>query len=170
MASAPKLYTRLARPALSAGSYSSLWLAADHLMIVKSNGYSEDYARVELRDVKAFFMTDSERRGWWTATWAVLAGLCAIIVVNTVSGREIPWISGAVLLLFLGGLIWNSVLGAGCRVYVVTGVQTAVLPALVRRKRAERVLARLQPLIAAAQADLVNVAPAASERPPTIAP
>jgi hypothetical protein len=42
---------------------------------------------------------------------------------------------------------------------VLTGVQTAELPSLVRFKKARRILAQLQPLVAAAQADLVVPVP-----------
>ena len=53
------------------------------------------------------------------------------------------------------GLLWNHVLGPGCRAFVVTGVQTAELPALIRSKKARRVLARLQPLVNEIQSSLV---------------
>ena len=50
--------------------------------------------------------------------------------------------------------MWNQLLGPGCTLHNVTGVQTARLEAVVRWRRAEKLLARLQPLIEAAQQDL----------------
>jgi len=166
MAASAKPYLKLTRNTVGLGRYSSLWLAPDHLMLVTSNGYSEDYARVELRDIKGFFVTETERRGWWTTAWGILAVIWALVIFASVIDKEWPVISLLLLVLTLGAIAWNHALGAGCRTYVVTGVQTAVLPSLVRTRKVNRVLARLQPLIEAAQADLVVTPPAESNLPP----
>jgi hypothetical protein len=170
MATSPRPYTRLTRAALSAGTYSSLWLGRDHLMIVKSNGYSQDYARVELRDIKGFFTTETERRGWWLTVWSIFGVIELMLVISNLISDEVPWISGSLLVVAVGLVQWNHALGAGCRVYVVTGVQTAVLHSLVRRRKAQSVLGRLRPLIEAAQADLVTAPQAGPAQPPTIVP
>lgn len=165
MAKAPKLYTRLTRNAAGLGSYSSLWLASDHLMIVRSTGYNESYTRIQLSDIKAVFLVAGGRRGWWALSWLIVFGWSAVFFILGLSGRDVPYVSGIFLALGTTGLIWNQLLGPGCRAYAVTGVQTAPLPSLVRMKKARRVLARLEPLVAAAQADLV-LAPAAVIEPP----
>jgi hypothetical protein len=169
MAPTSKPYTKLTRNTASLGTYSSLWLAADHLMVVRSNGYSETYARLEFRDIKGFFTTPTERRGWWMTAWAILGVIWLIVVLASLGNSETPIISSILLVLTIGALLWNFRLGAGCTVYVVTGVQTAPLPSLVRARKAARVLARLQPLIVAAQADLVVAPQAGPEAPPTFA-
>jgi hypothetical protein len=74
-------------------------------------------------------------------------------------------ISAIFLAFFVAAVIWNFILGLGCRVYVVTNVQTAVLPAIVRQKKARRVLGRINAEIRAAQADLVPVIATASANP-----
>lgn len=168
MAEAPKPYTRLTRNASGVGTHTSLWLGPDHLMIVTSSGYIENYARLQFRDVKAFFVTGSDRRLGWRVAWGVLATLLAIMVVVALVNRETPVFSGIFLALTLAGAVWNELLGPGCHTYVVTGVQTARLPALVRMKKTRRVLGRLQPLIEAAQADLVVVPAAPPEPPPLV--
>ena len=169
MAKTPKVYTRLTRNAAGVATYSSLWLATDHLMLVSSTGFSESYARVMLRDIKAMFITQTDRRAWWNFAWAIPAGIAAIRIVADFAVAEQP--VGSVVFLAVGvvGVLWNTWLGPGCRVYVVTGVQTAKVPALVRIKKARHVMARLQPLIAAAQADLIAATPetvAATGAPP----
>lgn len=168
MAKAPKIYTRLTRNAPGLGSYSSLWLAHDHLMIVRSTGYNESYTRIQLSDIKAVFLVAGERRRWWALIWLIIFGWSGVLFAIGLGDRDVPYVSGIFLALGTTGLIWNHLLGPSCRAYVVTGVQTAPLPSLVRRKKARHVLARLEPLVAAAQADLV-VAPAVVVEPPVAA-
>lgn len=174
MAKTPQLYTRLTRNAASVGSYSSLWLAADHLMIVRSTGYTESYARLQLGDLKGIFLTASDRRMWWGITWGVFAVLGGMVMIVTLAGRGTPMFSAFFFLMGAIGLVANHLLGPGCRAYVLTGVQTAELPSLVRMKKARRIVAQLQPLIAAAQAGLTVRAvppatPAASAAGPAVA-
>ena len=159
MAKTPKVYTRLTRNAAGVAAYSSLWRAADHLLVVSSTGFSESYARIMFRDIKAFFVIPSDRRMWWTITWGLPLGIAFIRMVLVALGGEWPIGSLVIFAIGLIGLVWNFALGAGCRVLVMTAVQTSPLPALVRIKRARKVLAELQPLIASAQADLVATAP-----------
>ena len=129
------------------------------MMMVTSTGYTEDYARVMLRDVKGFFVTPTDRRMWFRVGW----GICALLflagtAVGVASNTE-PYFRGFFLFFCTVVVIWNEALGPTCRVSVVTGVQTARIPSLARRKKAVRVLAQLRPLIEAAQADLVPPLP-----------
>lgn len=177
MANPAKIYTRLTRNAAGFGSYSSLWLAADHLMIVKSTGYTENYSRLQLSDLKAIFLTATDRRMWWSICWGLIAMPGFIGVVFTFTNKQTPLFSAIAALVGTVGLIWNTLLGPGCRAHVMTGVQLAELPALIRLKKARRVLAQLQPLVEQAQAHLVpavpplppvSVPPAGMVVPPTI--
>lgn len=149
-----KPYERLTRNAAGVASYASLWLGDGHLLLVTSSGFAETYARVQLRDVQAIFLVASDRRLWWNITWAVPAMIVAIVMAGTLSHGQVPFVSGPLLLVFSCCLLWNAGLGPGCLAYVRTGVQTARLPSIVRMKQGRRVLARLQPLIEAAQGDL----------------
>jgi hypothetical protein len=167
MAKPPKAYTRVTRNAAGLGSYSSLWLAADHLLIVRSNGYTESYSRVQLHEIKGFFLTPSSRRAWWGAMWGVVAAIGAMMLMSAIANGGNPAWSLIFLVPGVAGLVWNYSMGPGCRGYVVTGVQTAELPALRRMKKAHRVLAQLQPLIEAAQTDLAL--PPVIVQPPVMA-
>jgi hypothetical protein len=164
MTPAAPLYTRLTRNTAGVGSYSSLWLAADHVMIVRSTGYQESYARLQLRDFKALFLVTTDRRMWWSLAWGAFAVPGILVAVVSAIQRQPPLFSAFFAVLGVAGLIGNHLLGPGCKAYVMTGVQTAELPALVRIKKARRVITRLQPLIQQAQADLA-AAPAVV--PPT---
>lgn len=167
---AAKLYTRLTRNATQLGSYSSLWRGPDHLMIVRSTGYHESYARLQFTDVKAFFLTDSPRRMWWGYVWGIVAGWAGFVLILALVNRERP--IGSVFFFAIGalGFVWNYLLGPGCRAYVLTGVQTAEMPALVRLRKARRVIAQLEPIIHAAQQDFVVASPPPAPSPPIAAP
>lgn len=154
MAATSKTYTRLTRDAAGVGSYASLWLAADHLVIARSTGLNESYTRLHLRDTKGFFLTKTDRRMWWGSFWGVIVGLSGIALVVTLTSGDTPIVSVIFFVLGVAGFLWNHFLGEGCRAYVVTGVQTAELPSLVRFPKTRKVFARLEPLIAQAQADL----------------
>lgn len=171
MAAKPKLYTRLTRSVAGLASYSSLWLGGDHLLLVSSTGYSETYARIMLSDIQALFIIPTGRRLWWGITWGVLAGICGIRVGVSLGYGMRPVGSAIFLAVALIALALNWLWGAGCRVLVLTGVQNTKLPSLTRRRKTRAVLARLQPLIAAAQADRPAAAVAsvpASEATPAV--
>ncbi|MSU47483.1 MAG: hypothetical protein EXS37_00040 [Opitutus sp.] len=162
MPRAPKEYSRLTPDAGGIGSYFSMWVSADCLITVRSSGYHETYSRVELSEVKAIFLTVTRRRLWWGIVWVVVAGLAVLTLIISLVQHVTPVTSLIFAVPAVIGLLWNHWLGAGCRAYVVTGVQTAELPALARIKKARRVVAKLQPMIATAQIYLVSP-PAAPE-------
>jgi hypothetical protein len=98
--------------------------------------------------------------------WFILALFSGVFLSNTLYSGGRPFVSGTILAFSLIFIVWNTLLGPSCKAYVVTGVQTAQLPSLVRRRKARKVLARLQPLIAALQADMTAPPPL----PPVEAP
>jgi hypothetical protein len=149
----PRTYERLSRPATSFGSYRSLWLAADHLLLVTSTGYSEDYQRLQFSDIRGFFVIPSDRRLYWHMPWVICALFSALFMVNTLYSGSLnpPVISGTILGLSVVFFVWNQLMGPTCSTFVITGVQTAPLPSLVRLRKTRKVLARIEPLIAAAQ-------------------
>jgi len=166
MAKQPKLYTRLSRPSMSVGSYNTLWLGPDHLLLVNSTGYTEEYRRILLSDIQGIFTVASPGRSLtWQIVWIVIMVICGLVMLTRVLTGETPYVSGVLLGLALIGLIWNKLLGDGCKVYAITRVQTVQLPSLVRRKKARRVLFRLEPLIVAAQKQVTPTLPVEAVRP-----
>jgi hypothetical protein len=155
MAKTPKVYTRLTRSPLQLGTYKSLWLAADHFMQVDSSGYVESYQRFQLSDVQAFFIQASNRRLYWNLFWTLWAVVAGIPFVWSLLDGGMPGASMVFLGIATVFLLWNNLLGPSCRVYLVTKVQTLHLAGVARRRQANRVLGRLQPLIESAQSSLV---------------
>ncbi len=171
MARAPKTYTRLTRNAVGLGAYSGLWAGQGDLILVRSTGYSEHYARLRLHDIKGFFTLGGDRRLGWGLVWGVVLFFSGIVAIVGWQRDEAPIASSIVAGIALVILVWNQLLGPACRMYVVTDVQVLPLPAVVRRSRARRLLARLQPMILEAQADLVSTASVATpETAPSAAP
>jgi hypothetical protein len=159
---AQRLYTRLTPTRRLLGGFASLWLGPDHLLQVHSTGYTESYSRIHLREIKGIFVTGSERRQNIGLVWALI-GLVVLFIVMLSSKSVLASVITAAILIV--PLIWNHLLGLGCRFYIVTGVQTAPIEAVARWPRARKLLARIQPVIEAAQADLGPVAP-----PPPVEP
>lgn len=155
MAKAPRSYQKLTRTQAGLGRYSSLWLATDHVLLVKSTGYKEDYQRIQFADIQAILVSPSDRRQNWAIAWGVAAAIPLLPLVISLFHYETPIVSSIFLGVALVVFLINHLLGPTCRVSVVTRVQTTRFP-LVRRRKADQVLARLQPLIEAAQADLLT--------------
>lgn len=164
MPKTPRIYERLTRPATSVGSYRSLWMATDHLLLVNSTGYTEDYQRIQYSDIKGFFVIPSDRRLFWHVPWVICALFSGIFVAYALYSGKRPYFSGTFLALSLIFIAWNHLLGPSCTALVVTGVQTAPLPSMVRLRKTRKALARLQPLVAAVQSGMPPLPPV--ETPP----
>ncbi len=151
-----RFYRRLTRNRSGLGTYSSLWLGPDHLLLVVSTGFSETYQRFYFRDIQSLVVADSGRFMLLLALAGCGLLLCGVPAAITLfSGSSaFPWLlvpTIPTLIIFL----WNLALGRTCKVHIVTGVQTVPLPPLSRFRRTRRVFARIVPLIEAAQASLV---------------
>lgn len=151
-----RYYRRLTRPRSGVGTYSSLWLGPDHLLVVTSSGFSESYQRFYFRDIQAFAVADSVRFAVYNAvTGCVLGFLGLIALLNTLLGKGV---SGFILIPAAPALIvlaWNLFLGRTCKVTLLSGVQSVALRPLSRFRRTRKVFARIVPLIEAAQSALV---------------
>jgi hypothetical protein len=152
----PPRYQRLTRASMGLVSYSSLWLAPDHVLLVEATGVHEAYQRFYLRDIQAILISESEKYFYFNLIAVVLLGIAGIPVTLALTGTGVSlgWgyglIPGAVL---LGLNLWA---GPSCKVQFVTGRQGKPCPPLSRRRRARRVLRRLEPLIREAQASLTG--------------
>ena len=65
------------------GKLHSLWLAEDHLLVVESTGYSEEYTRYYLKDIQAIISRRSSRG---KALNAVSGSLAAISLLAGIGG------------------------------------------------------------------------------------
>jgi hypothetical protein len=164
MAAEEREYRRLPgrgvrRQGIATAARTRLWLARDHLLAVDYQWYSEDYKRFYFRDIQAVILRKT--RTGRTINEVLTPLTCIVLALAlslTIAGGpdELAfgmfwWIIGAVLLAFL---VANILLGPTCRCHLKTAVQTEELPSLRRLRRARKVLARVRPLIVAAQGEL----------------
>ena len=160
------VYRKLTPMHRGLGTMTQLWLGPDHLLHVQSTGYSESYRRFYLRDIQCLVLVHTASRTYLAVTLTVLLLIIGAIVVGS-GGRLV----GCAILagVFLPFFLWNHLLGAGCRVVVVTAVQQENVTALSRLPKTRRIMAELKPLIEAAQADL-TAAPAMNAPAGTVTP
>lgn len=148
MARKPKLYQKLVRRRGGVGTYFSLWLASDHVLLVEANLMTERYQRVWFRDVQGFFVRPSREAKWVTRiSLAVLAAFGLLAVLGGSTQMLFTVFAGLTVPVLLYGLF----LARNCHFHVVTAVQRTEWTNVARRGQARKLLARLEPLIREAQ-------------------
>jgi hypothetical protein len=162
MASAEKEYVKLPGQGLRrpkswvAGHYTrcTLWLAKDHLLSVDSmGGYTEEYKRFYFRDIQAITIRRTVTWAVWNGVNALFAALFLFFALSVNDPVGFGFLIGFASLFGLFLLV-NALRGATCQCHLRTAVQTEELPSLCRARVARKVLARLRPLIEAAQGTL----------------
>lgn len=150
-------YTRL--PGTGLGRFfgqPSLWLAGDHVLKVTVSGYSEEYRRFYLADVRGFVVRRTNAMLVWMAVLGVLFagfGLGGFSLVTSSGGEERTW--GAILLaaavISLAFFIGNLVKGPSCEFYIKTAIQADRIKSVGRIKSADKLIEVLTPQIMEAQ-------------------
>jgi hypothetical protein len=142
-------YRRL--PGTGSGAFEQfkLYEGPDHLLLVASSGYTENYKRFYFRDIQAITVRDSAGGKVWNGVWGFLTFLAAVIALQVSDVAFVVWsiIAGVFFLL----LALNFGRGPTCVCQIQTAVQTRALPPLNRLRRAQKLIAQLRPVIEAAQ-------------------
>src|SRR5881409_101596 len=101
MERAARTYRPLPGRAAGLAWYHRLWLGPDHLLAVRSFGFTEEYKRFYFRDIQAILIgrTDSWKR--WNLIWCVASTL--VVLVSLMATRGV--VQG--LWLGLGGLFFG---------------------------------------------------------------
>lgn len=133
---------------------SSVWLGSDHLLLVKSQRFREEYKRFYFRDIQAIVTARAPR--FHFSTRAAMIGwvwFCLIVFLSGVLhgvGEWLGWgcFAGNLLLFF----VWAYVSAkCSCRTRIYTAVSSEELRSLYRNWTARRFLAKVEPLLAQAQ-------------------
>jgi len=128
-----------------------LWLGDDHLLQVEAaGGYSETYKRFYFRDIQAIFLHKTNSWPIVNFILGLIAGLFLLwtLTVNDRAGKiTLGIITGVFGFFFLLNLLRGPI----CCCHLKTAVHREEIPSLRRRRNAEKVLARIRPLIEAAQ-------------------
>lgn len=133
---------------------SSVWLGPDHLLLVKSSRFREEYRRFYFRDIQAIVSAEAVRLH--ISTRSALIGLAwlSVLTAANASGREpIQWVAwiGAALLVF--AWMYCSVWG-GCRCRIYTAVSSEELTSVYRRWTARRFVAAVEPHLTQVQGSI----------------
>jgi hypothetical protein len=163
------IYRRLAGRKRTLMGFSQLWLAPDHILLVKSSRFVEHYQRFALADIQSIVVTTLAERTnlqigaagaailWVTIALAVTSLFAKIFFVST----------GTIALVIF---VFDLALGPRCRCHLYTAVSRELLPSVDRLRGARALLAELRPAIEAVQGSLAAdriaaIEPVSSTRP-----
>jgi hypothetical protein len=133
---------------------ASVWLGPDHLLLVRSLRFREEYKRYQLRDIQAIVVARDRRFHISTRSLGIafLWFLAFIFAVTRPWGPAVLWTSALALIA-----AWACVsyfFSCRCRIY--TAVSRDDLPSLYRVWTARRFLREVEPRIAAVQGTVQN--------------
>ena len=143
-----------------------IYLCDDHLLLVGFDGFSENYRRFYLRDLQGLVVRRTSRRLWTNLVFGLTAGVLILAAGMPVDFVELAFGLGLVAVVPLAVVVLNSLAGPTCSTVLQTAVQSTEVPALRRVGDFERCLARIQPLILAAQAEKTSPAKEPASVPP----
>jgi hypothetical protein len=112
------------RGKLQVGLRSRLYQGPDHLLLLQSTGYTEDYKRVAYENIRYVVV----RRTHGQERQAMISG-GLFLLISLLYLTSMPWFG--VLLCSSPFAIWfvvNIFLGTACATYVNTDIQTLELP------------------------------------------
>ncbi len=138
--------------------YCTLWLGADHLLVVLSSAYEQEFKRFYFSDIQAFTLRKTKSWFQWNLViTAVSVVFLALAIAVPEFALRITFVSIAGF--FLLCLLINYLFGPTCVTHLKTAVQIEELSSLKRLRTARKVLLRLQPMLLQAQSDLIPSPP-----------
>lgn len=139
--------------AIASSARSNLWLGPDHLLCVETEGHAESYKRFYFRDIQAITLRKTNRLGLLAVVTGGLTALLGAIAL-AMSAIEARWVFGILAAICAIPFVANFLYGPTCACQLRTAVQTENIPSMGRVRRARKVIARIRPLIAAAQGQI----------------
>jgi hypothetical protein len=140
---------------------SSVWMGSDHLLLVKSQRFREEYKRFYFRDIQAIVTAKAPRfhistravliAALWCAAYGPLAvGLAAVGRLGLATAGRLGWFFWVVAAALPIAWVYVSAFRS-CRCRIYTAVSSEELPSLYRTWTARRFLAKVEPAVAQAQ-------------------
>ncbi|HXS93524.1 MAG TPA: hypothetical protein VN736_02900 [Candidatus Limnocylindrales bacterium] len=130
---------------------ASVWQGPDHLLLVQSVRFREEYRRFYFKDVQAIAVAKAPR--FYVSARALLPLIAVPFLAAYLIARpssSLVMILPILIALLLGAwVIVASQFSCRCRIY--TAVSSEELPSVSRSWTARRFLARVEPIISAAQ-------------------
>jgi hypothetical protein len=137
------------RGSLQVAVRTRVYQGPDHLLVVQSTGYTEEYKRIFYRDLQYVEVRGNQKRFWQamiSGTFVLLSALLIVLLMNLKGSTVAAQILG---LLFLIWFAVNLALGPTCDCFVRTSVQTLQIPAPRRMKKVPVLIGFLRAKIAA---------------------
>lgn len=146
-------YTKLTRKKRSVTGAVQLWLGNDHLLVVRSMRFTEEYRRFQLADIQAVTATERPQRVWLEVALFALSALVFLLMIEVdgVPARVFFGIVGAIL---AGAAVYDFARGQRVRCRLLTEVSAEVLEPVTRVSDYERLMSKLEPAIGAVQGEL----------------
>lgn len=147
------IYTKLTPTKRGFFGYTQLWLAPDHILLLNSSQFAEDYKRFAFSDIQSIVITELPSRlvPQIIMVLASLAWMALWFAVDILFFRWFFVITGA---LALSVAIRDIVRGPRCRCFLHTRVSRELLAPVSRMKIAAKFLATVRPMTEAVQGSL----------------
>jgi hypothetical protein len=143
-------YRRLPGKRRTLGRRFTLWLGEDHLLSVESTGYSEDYTRFYLADIRGVLSRRTRNGRLWNIFLALATAVFALFALKLGSGG-VALFCGIMGVCFLCATLFNLLLGPTCVCHLLMPLGVQRLPALDREKQVTKLRNRIGPLVSAIQ-------------------
>jgi hypothetical protein len=152
---ATSIYRKLTGKARTLGGYSQLWLAPDHLLLLRSTGFRQQYWRFVLADIQAIVVTELPSRMPLQAALGgvALLWMLAYLAVISIFAKSFFLVTGGIALAVVIGDIAR---GPRCRCFLHTAVSREPLSPVRRMRVAEKVLFQLQSAIESVQGSIAT--------------
>jgi len=160
------IYTKLTPAKRGLFGYTQLWLAPDHLLLLISSRFAEDYKRFSFSDIQSIVVTELPSRVV-PQVIMILASLAWMALWFAVDLRFFKWtflITGALSLLWS---IRDIARGQRCRCYLHTRVSKELLAPVSRMSIARNFLSTVRPMTEALQGALPPQPSGGFENPAT---
>jgi hypothetical protein len=158
-------YQRLPGKAVGLYRRARLWQGQDHLLLVDSNTYQENYERFYYKDIQGLLIRKTIKGGIWNGLVGVPAVLTAMkLWVSWEDGEGWLWALPTALLLLM--LLVNTLRGSTCVSHIQTPISVRQLPSLNRLRIAHKVRDRIRTLVEQEQGRLEREQIRQAELPP----
>jgi hypothetical protein len=153
MTAKKSIYLKLTGRRRGIFGFTQLWIAADHILLVTSSRFVEQYKRFAFADIQAIVITSGPDRFLWQLV-ALTASVVWTLLVFAVSALFAKWFFGITGAIALGFSIADIARGPRCRCHLETAVSRELLPPVCRIRAAQKFLNRLRPAIESVQGAL----------------
>jgi hypothetical protein len=166
----PAEYRKVSRKRRGLGGSSQIWLAVDHLLLVETAWFVQNYRRFRLSEIQAILVSRRPSRIVWQTALLTLTILALAWCFRPAAGWFARLAGGVVFGGALLAELADLARGPSCRVTLRTAVSAVRLRPLSRMRYAESFLADVGPAVETAQAGMEPLTDAALPAANAVAP